>query len=270
MAALAFVGSARTNLTTSGTVIATTARSFTAGNHVIVFLRWEGSISATSVTVTDTAGNTYTAFSDVVSVGSNVRCKMFYSIGIAGNASNVVTATFGASRSYRSLTAVEISGDTPAAVSYDSAISTGTRATLGSGFDFGEDSFIVAGGGNFNFDSTNVISDRSGGSWSDISPTVTWANVAHSARPTGKKGLLVDVTGTVNTQRVLAAIAFDSGVNVPEDYTTGTILSQMASEVLITNTNPGGVLSQMAVEVLRPNSGPPGPSTVPPLIFTAG
>jgi hypothetical protein len=268
MAALAFVGSARNNLTTGGTTIATTARSFTTGNHVVAFVRWEGAGGATTVTLADTAGNTYTALADV-SGANGLYGKMFHCIGITGNASNVVTATFAASRTYRSLTVIEISGDTPT-VNYGSTSGSATRLTLSAGIDFGDDSFIVAGGGNFAGDAGSTFTDRSDGTWSAVTPAFNWAAVSYSQRPTGKKGLLIDFNGTSDTSRVMAVIALNSGVNVPADYTTGARLSQVASEVLMTNTNPGARVSQMAVEVLRPNSGPPGPSTVPPLIFTAG
>jgi hypothetical protein len=51
---------------------------------------------------------------------------------------------------------------------------------------------------------------------------------------------------------------------------TELLTTQVVAEVLMTNTEPELWVTQVVVEVLRPNSGPPGPSEVPPIIFTAG
>lgn len=71
---------------------ASTAQSYAGGVGAlsIIGVKWEG--TATSFTVTDTAGNTYSYTSVVTDSGLNIRVA--YCIGGTGNASNQITVTF--------------------------------------------------------------------------------------------------------------------------------------------------------------------------------
>jgi hypothetical protein len=268
MPALSYVGVARANANTSTNSVSTPARSFTTGNHVVVFVRWES--TTTTVTLSDTAGNTYTALGIVGS--SLVFGRMFYCLNMTGNASNVITATFGANRTFKSIAAIEISGDAPAAVLSASKATTGTSAKIDDpGLTFGENSFLVTGGGNYAADSTRTISDLKSGSWTAVGDSAfAYSQIGYSERPTGSKGLISTFDGNSTSGRIMQTLVLDTEVNTPTDFDTNGRITQMATEVLMTNTAPNLRVSQMAVEILRPNSGPPGPSEVPPLIFTAG
>lgn len=98
---MAYVNGVRiSNIAGSATTIASTAFAATTGNMITVMVYWAG---AATVTVTDTAGNTYNALGAQVSNGIGGLAQMFYAYGITGNASNVVTATFSVATTARNL-----------------------------------------------------------------------------------------------------------------------------------------------------------------------
>ena len=68
---------------------ATTAAAHTAGRLLVVFVCCQ---SATAITVTDTAGNTWTSIGITVVAGPNTL-RMLYAYNSLGHAANVVTAT---------------------------------------------------------------------------------------------------------------------------------------------------------------------------------
>lgn len=73
--------------------LALAATSLTTGNHIFVFVRI-GSSTVTS-SLSDTAGNTYTALTRTVS--GAVSGQWFYCLSATGHASNIVTATLSGS-----------------------------------------------------------------------------------------------------------------------------------------------------------------------------
>lgn len=66
----------------------TTAANHVAGNLLVAFITRD---SATSITVNDTAGNTYHQAGSAVTQGSH-RLEIWYAYNITGNAANIVTA----------------------------------------------------------------------------------------------------------------------------------------------------------------------------------
>lgn len=86
--------------------IAATAANHTAGNCLLVGVR-SGNI--TTVTVSDTAGNTYTERNDE-GIGGVGGLRVFTAHNITGNASNVVTATFGTNQSYPAIIVHQYAG----------------------------------------------------------------------------------------------------------------------------------------------------------------
>lgn len=79
-----------TYATTVNTLDTSPSFNLAAGKLVVVSTMWEG-VSGTA-SVSDTAGNTYTAGTKVQVDGSSKWVKMFYCLSSASNASNVVTA----------------------------------------------------------------------------------------------------------------------------------------------------------------------------------
>lgn len=125
-AACAFVSRANTPTHTAATTVISPAQSHTTGNTLAALMQFQG---PTISSVTDTAGNTYTATtsSPFTNVGGTNRQAIWYAKNITGNASNQVTATFAASYAYLTITVYEFSGcDTVAPFIADS---TGTSAS---------------------------------------------------------------------------------------------------------------------------------------------
>ena len=124
----AFVNGVQYNATGSSTSIPFSALNLTAGNLLVVLIRWEGGGATDTATATlaDTAGNTYTLL-DYRSTGSGEghRMGVFYCLNALGHASNAVTATLSEARTYRE--------GYVAQYSYDGAIQLGDTGNGGSG-----------------------------------------------------------------------------------------------------------------------------------------
>lgn len=116
----------------AGTTRATPSFNAVAGNFVAAFVRWSGAGLALSSLV-DTAGNTYTSAVDSATFGSsdttfNPRVALYYAKNITGNATNVVTGTWGSSADFAWIEALQYSGiDTTAPL--DVAIGARTAST---------------------------------------------------------------------------------------------------------------------------------------------
>jgi len=110
--AAALVGTAVTGQDgASNTTVATAAKSTTTGNTLLVgFVAQEGEGVATISSCTDTAGNTYTALTQIGPGGGGAIARWFYSHNITGNASNVCTGTWSAATRYKHAIQIEISG----------------------------------------------------------------------------------------------------------------------------------------------------------------
>lgn len=106
--AAAYVNTGHGFNTASGGSIATGATSHTTGNLLVCCVRHEG--ATTTISVADTAGNTWTPLTKVTHPGGDMHLQFFYVLNCTGNASNVVTATFGASRTFRGIQVQQFSG----------------------------------------------------------------------------------------------------------------------------------------------------------------
>lgn len=103
------------------------AQNVTAGNLLVCTVRWGGNGSQTITSVSDTAGNTYTALSQF-SFGTE-RMQLFYVSNALGNAANQFTANFSASNFFVTALCDQFSGIVAAAALDVSATGSG----LGSG-----------------------------------------------------------------------------------------------------------------------------------------
>lgn len=82
---------------TSGTAPVLAATSLTAGNLIVVSIRWSSG-SSTATSLTDTAGNTYTKIG-TSTVGTE-KVEMWYCANALGHATNVVQINFASSGSF--------------------------------------------------------------------------------------------------------------------------------------------------------------------------
>ena len=93
----------------AATTIAAPATNHTAKNLLFVFAR-HGTDSTSTISISDTVGNTFTPVDALIGNAAAGAAQAFYAKNILGNASNVVTATFGASVSFRGITVLQYSG----------------------------------------------------------------------------------------------------------------------------------------------------------------
>jgi hypothetical protein len=92
-------GSTVAEVTGSGTTIACGSYNQAAGEHINVKIAIEDAASVAPTGVSDTAGNTYVA--GTFSGDSQQGCQIWYCVApCKGNASNVITATFAASKGF--------------------------------------------------------------------------------------------------------------------------------------------------------------------------
>ena len=96
-------------LNPSGTVLSSTsaAMNVTTGHHLFVFVGY--TFTATTATVTDTAGNTYTALTQRVTANGFAIGQWFYSLNVTGNAANVVTVTLAVAKGQFSIAVFDFS-----------------------------------------------------------------------------------------------------------------------------------------------------------------
>lgn len=93
--------------TNTGTTVATNATmNLATGNAVLVGV---GAQTSSQVTITDTAGNTFTRIVDQTGTGTN-RVSMFCLVNATGNSSDTFTASWTGSSSYSTIFAYQFSG----------------------------------------------------------------------------------------------------------------------------------------------------------------
>lgn len=128
----AFVDSTNVSDDAAGTSFATGAQNVVSGNLLFVAYRWEsGGVGDTANvgTPTDTAGNTYVPLGALVnSSGSeDEKISVWYCLAATAHATNVVSATLSASRSFRRALCLQFSYDN--AVQLASPTGSGNSAT---------------------------------------------------------------------------------------------------------------------------------------------
>ncbi len=111
------------------------ARAFpsnlTAGSTVVASVTWDSSTSGTSLTCTDTQGNTFTTVNVWTDVANTQSVGVCYARSTSGGA-DTVTATFGGAASFRRIVVSEYGGlasSSPVDVSTATAGGTSTTAT---------------------------------------------------------------------------------------------------------------------------------------------
>ncbi len=148
--ALAFVNRDQNTPAFSAASSASTAGiSHSAGNLLVVYCFFTNGSGASSITLGDTAGNSYTAIGSPFTGITGNTMQLHYKANCLGNASNVVTATVDAGTSgVFALSVRQFSGAATTSVleaSPASANGTGTAASSGSVTVTATDAIIVAG-----------------------------------------------------------------------------------------------------------------------------
>lgn len=170
---------------TAGSSIATAPVSHTAGNFVVVAVRWAILGSAVTLSsITDTAGNTYTLATTYFSGSAADAVTIGYAANILGNASNVLTANFSnAGASYRGILACQFSGvatASPLDVLISGATGTNNAPTSSSFTTTNANDLIFialdqgALGGNYTAGSGYTLSGKS----VDVALDIQWKTVS--------------------------------------------------------------------------------------------
>lgn len=241
MTALSYVSVATGNSDSNGTTAATGAWSLTTGNHVFVYVRWEVN-SGPTITLSDTAGNTYTALTQVWA--SQVGGQWFYCLNATGNASNVVTATFSSAAAYKAVRAITLSGSTPTvALATASGVSVNS-VTISSTITDGAGAMMLAGESSYNGDGSSF--NFSGvGTWTNVGTSYQYAATSYLARPSGDFNTPGPTyTGGGNSlARVLMVLTLDVGGAVPA---TDSAFSKMTGYAVIGGATDSASLSKVA------------------------
>lgn len=193
------------------TTIAAAAISTTTGNFLIAVVNKYQ--SGTTVTgVSDTAGNTYTRAGSSQGGDSNHTQETWYTADpITGNASNVVTATFSGSSSYRTIAVMEVSLSGAPAMAYDAEASirltpNGATHTSNSLTTGGADALFVLG----------VVSWASDQEYGNDTATIVWESGSAALDSAAIAYRLTDAAGSYtgsvttggNTELALTAKSF--------------------------------------------------------------
>ena len=147
------------NGNTTSTTVATSAYTSALGQLICGYVAWE--TGTTTVSISDTAGNTYVVGSPVAHANVDQHIAYFYCLSSKGHASNVVTATFGATRNYRGIQIAEYSKSSPAIADGNvyAGPTTTTTVTTGAITTTGASGVLFAG-----IKSYNIATITAGGS----------------------------------------------------------------------------------------------------------
>jgi len=106
-----YVNRSVTRADAAASSLALPAQDHTTGNFLIVWTKWEGVTDTVSASVSDTAGNIYTALTRRDFGANDGHAQFFYAKNINGNATNVVTVSFtGGSPTFRNGGVFQYSG----------------------------------------------------------------------------------------------------------------------------------------------------------------
>lgn len=189
--------------TASGTSFSLPATSLTSGNHIFVFVRYESTTTSTSVS--DTAGNTYVGLTEVIA-NSQVLGRWFYCLNATGNASNVVTVTWGAARTYRWVGSMQFSKSGAAFDVEASGTANSGLSVTSASFNTAAAGLLLAARSVFNADASPTFSD------SMVNPftlgTSNYGTGAYLLTGGPLTGKTITASGSANTSRALCIAAF--------------------------------------------------------------
>jgi len=131
------------------------ANSLTTGNNIFVFVSYYD--TTTTVSLSDTAGNTYTGLTQIGPSGGCIG-RWFYCFNATGNASNIVTVSFSSSRPYGWGSSIQFSKagaafdvETSGAVNPHASVTSESFSTTAAGLILaGENSYNAQNSASFN------------------------------------------------------------------------------------------------------------------------
>lgn len=219
--AFAFVQQVTANNTASGTSLASAAAATTAGNHLFVHLRWE--TADTTVTVTDSAGNTYTALTASKS-GQGAHSQWFYCLNALGSASNVITVTWAAAQGYRSLRLMEFSATSPSIEQLVSTVqASGTTSFSSSAFNTAGAGLVLVGLSQYN----GETSINFGATYTALANAFNYSKEAYQITTGALTNEVVTYTGSTTTTRAMDVLTLTEGggggTNVAVNPSVGTV-----------------------------------------------
>ena len=139
-----------------GTQVSAPATSHTTGNLLYVTVMMDTYCGGRTVSVSDTASNSYTQIGTVLDSGFTCQAQ-FYAKNITGNANNVVAATWSLESAHLAISVLQFSGVDSASPLDASATGTATSATLVTSGTFSTataNQVLVAGGASYDYSRT--------------------------------------------------------------------------------------------------------------------
>lgn len=193
------------------TTLALPATSLTNGNHIFVHVV---TYSSATASISDTAGNTYTALTRLSGTGPTVS-QWFYKLNATGHASNVVTVTWSSAQTFRWAHSLQFYN--AGSVSFDVEQATGTSAsstTVTSGsFSTSAAGLILAGRSVFNQQTSSSFNQSI--TWLDPYPGfgpvlngLQYGSVGYRVTTGAVGPITVTETGNSNTNRALCIACF--------------------------------------------------------------
>lgn len=148
--AIAYVNRTSGSSETGVTSVNCTAANHSAGGLLVVGVKFEG--GATTVTASDTAGNTFTGLTARTNTNNDLRSRILYSANITGHATNVVQVQFAASRAFSRIFVLQYSGcdATPFDQENFGQSGSGTSMTTGNVTTTVNDEVLVVFAGEYN------------------------------------------------------------------------------------------------------------------------
>jgi hypothetical protein len=209
---IAYVQNPKFANTGSATTIAAPAFNLTTGNHVFVAVRYETAAASTAA-LADTAGNTYTKLTEQNTPSGTAYSDIWYCISATGNASNVVTCTFGEAKTYRAIHVIEFSATDP--VQYDGSVyatgqSSSSTTVTSASFNTTGSCIVLAHQANFNADAIASKTWSAGYALLDDSANFDYSSATYKISTVSLTGETLTYTGTsaLAPGRVLTVIAF--------------------------------------------------------------
>jgi hypothetical protein len=119
------------NNSASVTTASTSSFNATSGNIIVVIITYSFSNTA-NITMSDTAGNTYTQVDVLYHSTATFKTHTYYAKNITGNASNVVTATSDVNVGFLRMACVQYSGASTSSPLDQHNITSGSEGFVGS------------------------------------------------------------------------------------------------------------------------------------------
>jgi hypothetical protein len=239
MSALSFVTAVIGTDESNTTTVASASWALTGGQHVFVYVRWEGNSSPT-ITLSDTAGNTYTAFTATWGNGQ-VGGQWFYRLNALGNASNVITATFSSAAGYKNLRAITLSGTAPTVTHSVTSGGGGSFTIPGTVTDYAG-SMLLMGVSVYNAETSRSYSGPSG-TWTEVGTSYNYAHTAYLERPAGDSAASGPTFSGVSSSHVVAMLTLDVGAGAVPSPDSG--ISKLNGYAVMGGIPNGASLAKM-------------------------